>query len=81
MLRRQACVVCPPEKRNTAQGVSPVEDPIMPARSSRDLPGPGPRKDQQREQQKAIIEDADNTEGRDRDKIHGNGQVLGLDKD
>jgi hypothetical protein len=53
----------------------------MPARSSRDLPGPDPRKDEQREQQQAIVKDADKTEGRDRDKIHGDGHDLGLDKD
>jgi hypothetical protein len=58
-----------------------MEERIMPARSSRDLPGPGPRKDERREQQQAIIQDADKTEGRDRETIHGDGHDLGLDKD
>jgi hypothetical protein len=54
---------------------------IMPAKSSRDLPGPEPRVDSEREQQQAIVEDADNTEGKDREKVHGEGRDLGLAKD
>ena len=50
----------------------------MPPRSSRDLPGHLPRKDEARETGKAIIEDADKTGGRDRDLEHGDGGTLGL---
>jgi hypothetical protein len=51
----------------------------MPAQSSRDIPTE-PRKDEAREQQAAIVEDADKTEQADRERIHGDGSDLGLDK-
>jgi hypothetical protein len=70
-----------PAEQNPAPSVSRAEKRTMPARSSRDLPGPSPRKDEQREQQNAVIQDADKTEGRDRDKIHGDGHDLLRDKD
>jgi len=37
-----------------------------------------PRKDEEREARQAIIEDADKTEGKDRDLVHGDGGTLGL---
>jgi hypothetical protein len=37
-----------------------------------------PRKDNARELQQAIIEDADKSDGRDRDLEHGEGGTLGL---
>jgi hypothetical protein len=40
-----------------------------------------PRKSKGREMQEAIVEDADKTEGRDRDLVHGDGETLGLDED
>ena len=47
-------------------------------RSSSDLPGPEPRKDKDRDTRKAIVEDADKTEGADRDLVHGEGGSIGL---
>ena len=47
-------------------------------RSSSDLPGPEPRKDGDRDMRKAIVEDADKTEGAARDLIHGEGGSIGL---
>jgi hypothetical protein len=40
----------------------------MAPRTSRDLPGTKPQKDEERDTQKAIIKDADKTEGKDRDQ-------------
>lgn len=37
-----------------------------------------PRKDTERETDRAIIQDADKTEGADRDLVHGDGGTLGL---
>jgi len=48
-------------------------------KSSRDLDGPKPRRDERRETDEAIIEDADETEGRERDRVHGDGGEIGLD--
>ena len=42
------------------------------------MPASKPRKDEERETQQAIIEDADKTEGKDRDLVHGDGGTLGL---
>ncbi len=47
--------------------------------SSRDIPAE-PRKDRDREQQKAVIKDADKTESKDWDNVHGDGDQLDLDK-
>jgi hypothetical protein len=47
--------------------------------SSRDIPAE-PRKDKDREQQKAIIKDADKTDQADRDRIHGDGHDIDLDQ-
>jgi hypothetical protein len=52
---------------------------IMTAKSSRDLPDE-PRKDKSREQEKAVIEDADKTDQADRDRVHGDGGDIGLDR-
>jgi hypothetical protein len=52
----------------------------MNPKTSRDLPGPAPHKDEIREQQQAVIEDADKSDGRDRDAIHGDGAEIGLQK-
>jgi hypothetical protein len=51
----------------------------MPAPSSRDIPAE-PHKDKDREQQKAIIKDADKTDQADRDRIHGDGHDIDLDR-
>lgn len=52
----------------------------MPAKpqSSNDLPKQEPRRDKDREMRKAIIKDADKTEGADRDLVHGDGGSVGL---
>jgi hypothetical protein len=41
-------------------------------------PSAQPRKDRQREMREAIVEDADKTEGKNRDLVHGEGGTLGL---
>jgi hypothetical protein len=38
-------------------------------------------KDKEREMRQAIVADADKTEGKDRDLVHGDGGTLGLDDD
>ncbi|MGA2999063.1 hypothetical protein [Bradyrhizobium sp.] len=38
------------------------------------------RKDEDREMRQAIIEDADKTDGKDGDQVHGDGSTLGLDQ-
>ena len=37
-----------------------------------------PREDRGREMREAIVEEADKTEGKDRDLVHGDGGTLGL---
>jgi hypothetical protein len=37
-----------------------------------------PRKDEEREMRKAVVQDADKTEGKDRDLVHGDGGTIGL---
>ena len=49
-------------------------------KTSRDLPGPSPRTDKEREMCQAVVRDADKTEGKDRGLEHGEGGTLGLDK-
>lgn len=51
----------------------------MPPKSSRDLPGPAPRQDRERDTKQAEIKDARQNDGRDRDRIHGDDTDLGLD--
>ncbi len=50
----------------------------MKSPTSRDLPGPKPRKDKERETQAAVIEDADESDGKDRDLVHGDGGSLDM---
>lgn len=52
----------------------------MTPKTSRDIPGPGPRKDKERAQEKAVIKDADKTDQTYRDTIHGDGDDIGLDR-
>ncbi|RYX91683.1 MAG: hypothetical protein EON84_12425 [Bradyrhizobiaceae bacterium] len=54
---------------------SPVSKDVP---SSRDLPDE-PRKDEARDLEKAIVEDADETDQADRERIHGDGKDIGLD--
>jgi hypothetical protein len=50
----------------------------MTPKTSKNLPGAGPRKDTERDTRNAIIADADKTEGRDRDLVHGEGGTLDM---
>jgi hypothetical protein len=52
--------------------------PKTTSKSPHDIPGSPPRKDEERGMQQAIIEDADKSDGRDRDLEHGEGGTLGL---
>lgn len=45
------------------------------------MPPSEPRKDKERDMRRAVVEDADKTEGKDRDLVHGDGGTLGLDGD
>jgi hypothetical protein len=45
------------------------------------MPASEPRKNKARETQQAIVQDADKTEGKDRDLVHGDGGTLGLGDD
>ena len=42
------------------------------------MPPSEPRNDKQREAREALVQDADKTEGKDRDLVHGDGGTLGL---
>ncbi|WGD54841.1 hypothetical protein QA641_13520 [Bradyrhizobium sp. CB1650] len=44
------------------------------------LPGPKPRHDKRHETQEAIIEDASEKDGGDRDLVHGEGGTIDLPK-
>ena len=52
----------------------------MQPKTSRDLPPSPPKTDKGLEQQQATIKDADKTDQADRNRIHGDGSDLGLDK-
>jgi hypothetical protein len=45
------------------------------------MPPSEPRKDSERGTREAVVKDADKTEGKDRDLVHGDGGTLGLDED
>jgi hypothetical protein len=42
------------------------------------MPPSEPRKDEEREMRKAVVQDADKAEGKDRDLVHGDGGTIGL---
>jgi hypothetical protein len=50
----------------------------MTPNTSRDLPDTKPHKDEERDTQNAIIKDADKTDGKDRDLVHGDGGTIDL---
>ncbi len=50
----------------------------MPPTTSRDLPATKPRKDEARDTRRAIIEDVDKTDGKDRVLVHGDGGSIDL---
>ena len=47
--------------------------------SSRDIPGPEPRKDKDRDTREAVIKTPDKTNDWDRDAVHGDGGDIGLE--
>ncbi|MDB5626802.1 MAG: hypothetical protein JWR73_2604 [Tardiphaga sp.] len=53
----------------------------MPPTTSRDIESEPPRKDSEREQQAAVIKDADKTEQADRERVHGDGKDIGLNRE
>jgi len=52
----------------------------MTPKTSRDIAAPEPRKDEEREQRNAVIKDAEKTGQSDWDRVHGDGDSLGLDE-
>lgn len=50
----------------------------MTQKTSRDLPGPKPRKDKDRDRQEAVIEDAGESRDNSRDLVHGDGGTIEL---
>jgi hypothetical protein len=48
------------------------------AKTSRDIPGLAPRKDKEAEAQKAVIQDAAQYDGKDRNLVHGDGGTLDM---
>ncbi|MDH2355994.1 hypothetical protein QCM80_35825 [Bradyrhizobium sp. SSUT112] len=47
-------------------------------KTTRNLPGPKPRIDKERDMQEAIVEDAGETENKGRDLVHGDGGTIDL---
>jgi hypothetical protein len=47
-------------------------------KTSRDIPGAPPRKDKEAETRKAVIQDAPESDGKDRDLVHGDGGTLDM---
>jgi hypothetical protein len=52
----------------------------MQPKTSRDIPGSEPRHDTERDQEKAMVKDSDKTDQADRDRVHGDGGDIGLDR-
>lgn len=50
----------------------------QPPKSSREMPGPLPRHDKQREMEEAVVQDAAEIGEEDRDSEHGDGGTIGL---
>jgi hypothetical protein len=53
----------------------------MQPKTSRDMPGNEPRVDKDRDEKQAEIKDADKTETVNRDKVHGDGNEIGIGKE
>ncbi|KRB29828.1 hypothetical protein ASD99_24585 [Mesorhizobium sp. Root695] len=53
----------------------------MQPKSSRDMPGPDPRKDTDRETREAVVKTPDKTNDWDRDQVHGEGETIGIESD
>lgn len=50
----------------------------MAPNTSRDIPGPEPRKDSARDQEKAAVRDGAKSDQQDRDRVHGDGKGIGI---
>lgn len=50
----------------------------MTPKASREVPSSGPRIDKERETREAVIKDADDTDGKDRDQVHGDGSTIDI---
>lgn len=50
----------------------------MKSKSSRDMPGPKPRKDKERDTREAVSKTPDKTNDWDRDLVHGDGESAGI---
>lgn len=61
----------------TAQNAGTAADALMEP-AMREAEKTEPRKDTGRDTERAIVEDADKTDGADRDLVHGDGGTLGL---
>lgn len=69
-----------PGMNHTTAAAFPLErESNMQPKTSRDISGQEPRKDEEREQQQAVIKDADKTGQSDWDRVHGDGSEIGLD--
>jgi hypothetical protein len=53
----------------------------MHPKSSRDMPGPDPRKDTDRETREAVVKTPDKTNDWDRDQVHREGETIGIEPD
>jgi hypothetical protein len=51
----------------------------MGPKSSRDTPGPEPRKDTDRDTREAAVKTPDKTNDWDRDQVHGDGDTIGIE--
>lgn len=51
----------------------------MAPKSSRDMPGPKPRKDTDRDTREAVVKTPDKTNDWDRDQVHGDGDTIGIE--
>ena len=74
-------VRCETEVNQWTVSAFPCErERTMTPKTSRDIPGSEPRKDKEREQQDAAVQDADKTGQSDWDNVHGDGGEIGLDE-
>lgn len=51
----------------------------MAPKSSRDMPGPKPRKDTDRDAREAVVKTPDKTNDWDRNQVHGDGDTIGIE--
>ncbi|TPL90486.1 hypothetical protein FJ948_19645 [Mesorhizobium sp. B2-3-12] len=56
----------------------PKEAHVEP-KSSRDIPGPKPRRDKDRDARKAVARTPDKTNDWDRDAVHGDGDTIAIE--